>query len=53
MRSEHKLNGVEEDALSRAHHFYRFRSTTRKQIKRMAHRTDRRKARRAIREESR
>lgn len=53
MRSEHKLTGVEEDALTGGHRFYNWRPITRKQIKRMAHRTDRRKARRAIRAEIR
>lgn len=53
MRSEHKLSCVEEDALTSGHRFYAWRSITRKQIKRMAHRIDRRQARRVIREESR
>lgn len=45
MRSEHKLTGIEEDALTKAHQFYGWRSITRRQIKRMAHRIDRRQAR--------
>ena len=53
MRSEHKLSYVEEDALTSGHRFYAWRPITRKQIKRMAHRIDRRQARRVIREESR
>ena len=45
MRSEHKLSYVEEDALTWGHRFYAWRPITRKQIKRMAHRIDRRQAR--------
>ena len=49
MRSEHKLTGIEEDALTWGHRFYAWRPGIRKKIKRSAHRADRQRASRDIR----
>lgn len=40
-RREHKMSGDEEDALTRARHYFRWRPGERKKIKRLSHRKDR------------